>query len=263
MKKILLIAAFTVQVAFCQFGNAKRIQGNNVCVDDPTATGQAIVWDATAGCYKPGIPGTASGLNAYASDGLANADCPSGSCAIGTMYKVTGTANVKIVCNAAGVFVDLANCSMSGCTTYPIQWTNSALIAASTTADITLATLPPLAKVAGVTVWPRNQFSDGAGAMSAVTVSVGDGTTADLYASALAAGEAATISNAWFQDSVEHKSSTMASSSIVARLTATGRNFGDGAATYLTGGLTWVTLCLRGLPQPSSGFGGGFSGGFN
>lgn len=132
-------------------------------------------------------------------------------------------------------------------TKFTITSANAAFIAAAATADVTLFTLPARGKVLGVSVKHSAVFSDGAGAMSEVSVSVGDSSSATFYTSATNIGEATAVADTTFQDTSLRKSSTFAARAVVARFTATGRNFGDAAATFLTGGsvdiwIEWTTL---------------------
>jgi len=135
----------------------------------------------------------------------------------------------------------------TGCAVYVIDSTDAAFQAASTTADITLATLAQYGKIQGVTVKHSTTFSDGGGAMTDVSVSVGNAVAPyTQYAAASSIGEATPVADTTFYDTVGFKSLTMAAAggAVSAHFIATGRDFGDGAgSTYLTGGSLMVWVC--------------------
>ncbi len=134
------------------------------------------------------------------------------------------------------------------CAKYTTVYTNAAFITAGTAVSVTLATLPARAKIVGATIKHSAQFSDGAGAMSQVTASLGDGSTHTAYSAAQNIGEATAVADTTFTDTAQFKSTTHAASSVVARFTATGRDFGSGSATYLTGGSVDIWVCSVVLP---------------
>jgi len=133
------------------------------------------------------------------------------------------------------------------CIAYSIADTAAAFQAAATTANITLFTLAQLGKVTGVSIKHNPQFSDGAGAMTDVSVSLGDGAAAlTQYAAAASIGEVTPVADTTFYDTMGFSSTTMAAGGgvVVAHFIATGRNFGDGAGnTYLTGGSVMIRVC--------------------
>jgi hypothetical protein len=135
----------------------------------------------------------------------------------------------------------------TGCAPYTVASTNAAFQAASTTADIALFTLPQYGKVQGVTIKHSAQFTDGAGAMTDVSVSVGNAVAPyTQYAAASSIGEVTAVADTTFYDTVGFKSTTMAAAGgpVSAHFIATGRNFGDGAGnTFLTGGSVTVWVC--------------------
>lgn len=157
----------------------------------------------------------------------------------------TGT-NVSIIGNTnSGALMATVG---SGCTTYPITSTNAAFVAAATTATVALFTLPAGGKVVGVTTKHSVIFSDGAGAMTEVGVTVGDSSSATAYAASQNIGEATAVADGTFTDSAAlHKSTTMAAAgrAVNAYFTATGANFGTGSATSLTTGTVAITVCTR------------------
>ncbi len=140
------------------------------------------------------------------------------------------------------------DCTLGGhfpiCTTFTVSYTNAAFIVASGTATVTLTTLPAKALITGVDVKHSAQFSDGVGAMTQVTVSVGSaggGTT--FYTSATNIGEATAVADTTLQSTALFKRYTAASEDLLATFLSTGRDFGSGAATYLTGGSVDIGVC--------------------
>jgi len=133
------------------------------------------------------------------------------------------------------------------CATYTVASTNAAFQAASTTADISLFTLPQYGKIVGGTIKHSAQFSDGAGALTDVSVSVGNAVAPfTQYMAASSIGEVTPVADTTFYDTVSFKSLTMAAGggTVSSHFIATGRNFGDGAGnTYLTGGSVTVWAC--------------------
>lgn len=126
-----------------------------------------------------------------------------------------------------------------------ILYTNAAFVAATTTADVTLFTLGQYEKITSVTIKHSAQFSDGAGAMSQVSVSSGKSGTVDFYIAAVNIGEATAVADTTFTDVAVFKSGTMAAAgqAVLAHFIATGANFGTGAATSLTGGDVDIWTC--------------------
>lgn len=137
----------------------------------------------------------------------------------------------------------------AACRKDTVAYTNAAFIAAGTAVDVTLFTLAQYEKVTSVTVKHSAQLSDGAGAMSQVTVAVGKPGTVDFYISAVNVGEATAVADTTFSDAAVFKSGTMAAAgqAVLARFTATGANFGTGAATSLTGGSVDIWTCYAAI----------------
>ncbi len=133
------------------------------------------------------------------------------------------------------------------CAAYNITSANPAFQAASTTADIALFTLPQYGKIVGITIKHATVFGDGAGAMTDVSVSVGNGVIPfTSFASASSVGEATPVSDTAFYDTIGFKSLTMgaAGGAVSTHWISTGRNFGDGAGnTFLTGGALMCWVC--------------------
>jgi hypothetical protein len=132
------------------------------------------------------------------------------------------------------------------CALYTVASTNAAFIVAGTAADVALFTLPQFGKITGTTIKHSAQFSDGVGAMTDVSVSVGNGvSTYDQYAAASSIGEVTAVADTTFYDTVSFKSLTMAvaGGAVSAHFIATGRNFGNGGATFLTGGSVGLWIC--------------------
>jgi hypothetical protein len=138
--------------------------------------------------------------------------------------------------------------SVPACKAYVVPSTNAAFIAAATTADVTLFELPAQGKIAAVTVKHSAQFSDGGGAMTDVSVSVGDSSSTTAYTTAWSIGEVTAAGNTVFQDTTLFKSTTFVARDVLARFTAAGANFGNGAATSLTGGSVSIWACWVVLP---------------
>ena len=132
------------------------------------------------------------------------------------------------------------------CATYTVASTNAAFQVAGMAADVALFTLPQYGKVTGVTIKHSVVFGDGVGAMTDVSVSVGDGTGAfNQVAAASSIGEATPVADTTFYDTVGFKSLTMAAAggAVSAHFISTGRNFGNGGATFLTGGSVNIWAC--------------------
>jgi hypothetical protein len=132
------------------------------------------------------------------------------------------------------------------CAAYTIASTNPAFIVAGTAADVALFTLPQYGKIVGGTIKHSVVFGDGAGAMTDVSVSVGNGAgTFDQFMSTSSIGEVTPVADTIFYDSLEFKSLTMAvaGGAVSAHFISTGRNFGTGAATFLTGGSVTIWAC--------------------
>lgn len=169
--------------------------------------------------------------------------CNGSGCATNGAYYYCTATNTWTMASGGG------GGSTPSCATYTVPYTSSAFVAASTSTDALIFILPARGKITGVTIKHSAQFSDGAGAMTDVSVSLGDGTSHTAYSgSAQSIGEATPVSDTAFLDAVLFKSTTMAASSVVAHFTATGRNFGDGASTYLTGGSVDISVCWVVLP---------------
>ncbi len=132
------------------------------------------------------------------------------------------------------------------CGTYTVASTNAAFIVADTVADVALFTLPQYGKIIGGTIKHSVQFSDGGGAMTDVSVSAGNGVAPfNQFMTASSIGEATAVSDTTFYDTTSFKSLTMAvaGGAVSAHFIATGRDFGDGAATFLTGGSVTIWAC--------------------
>lgn len=160
----------------------------------------------------------------------------------------TGTLPAE---TASAYFIDRRSRTTNGpCTKTTIASTNAAFIVATTTADVTLFTIPQYGKVYGVTVKHSVQFTDGGGAMTDVSVSVGDGTTPwTQYTAALSIGEVTAVADTTFQDTAGWASTTMAGAggTVSAHFISTARDFGNGAATFLTGGSVSIWACWETL----------------
>jgi hypothetical protein len=151
---------------------------------------------------------------------------------------------------ATAFIIDHRTRAIAGsCSKTTIPYTNTAFQAASTTADITLLTMPQFGKIRGLTVKHSAQFTDGGGAMTDVSVSVGDGTTPfTQHTAAFSIGEVTAAADTTFQDTNAFQSTTMASggSTVSAHFIATNRDFGDGAgSTYLTAGSVDLYVCYE------------------
>lgn len=103
---------------------------------------------------------------------------------------------------------------------------------AATSIAIPLLTLPVRGNVDGITLQTVSTFA-GTG-ISALTVTIGDGSTSDFYTDQ-SYDLTAAPSSTNFQKYDAHKSPTLGSSVVYAHVTAN-TNFGTGTATVLTGG---------------------------
>jgi hypothetical protein len=118
------------------------------------------------------------------------------------------------------------------CRTFSVA--ESALTAASSTQDITLFQLPARGVVTGTTIKHSAAFSGGG--LTAMTVSVGDQSSAALYAPAFDVFQPA--SDTAFANSDGFKSSTFAARDVFARFTSAGANVVSAAT-----GAVDVTAC--------------------
>ncbi len=136
------------------------------------------------------------------------------------------------------------------CTKTTVASTNAAFIVASTTTDVALFTLPQYGKVTGITVKHSAQYSDAGGSITDISVSIGNAVAPyTQYTNILSIGEVTSVADTAFLDATGFKSTTMASAggAISAHFIATGANFGDGAATDLTGGSVDLWVCWETL----------------
>ncbi len=159
----------------------------------------------------------------------------------GTTYQVV----ITFVGTPTGYCV-LQGGGAVACGAYTIASTNAAFIVADTVADVALFTLPQYGKIVGGTIKHSVQFSDGGGAMTDVSVSTGNGVAPfNQFMTASSIGEATAVADTTFYDTASFKSLTMAAAggAVSAHFIATGRNFGDGAATFLTGGDVTIWAC--------------------
>lgn len=223
-------------------------------------------------CTIPGGGGgaTAAGAPAYREDFIA-----AGSVTMTGVEHGFGSANLQVSCydNAApanyfeptSVTIDQATfdvvatfagaptgyCVVQGggalaCATYTVDFNDAAFTAASAGVDVALFTLAQYGKVSGSTIKHSTEFGDGGGAMTDVTVSVGNAVAPyTQYAPAYSIGEANPVADDEFQDTTGFKSTTMAAAggSVSARFTSVGRDFGDGKGTFLTQGEVNIWVC--------------------
>lgn len=118
---------------------------------------------------------------------------------------------------------------------YRINFSNATLIGtAGTSAAVTVFTLPAGATVIASKLTLNTQFTS-SGAMSALTVSLGNATAATTFNAALNVWVAAT--NTTFNLNTAPRASTQAADAVLATFTATGANL-----TTLTAGAVTVTV---------------------
>ncbi len=239
------------------------IGGNITCADNAGAL--------RTDCTVTGSPTTvAAGAPAYREDFVA-----AGSVTMTNAEHGFNSANLQVACynNAAtpaqfepaSVTIDAATyevvatfagnpsgyCVVQGggavaCASYTVTSANAAFIVAGTAADVALFTLPQYGKIIGGTIKHSAQFTDGAGAMTDVSISVGNGVNPwTQYMAASSIGEVTAVSDTAFYDTSVFHSTTMtaAGGAVSAHFIATARNFGDGANTFLTGGSVTVWAC--------------------
>lgn len=168
--------------------------------------------------------------------------------ASGTIASSAALAAGKPVLGGGAGTAPYTTTAVPVCATYTVAYNNAAFIAGAAAVSVTLAALPARAKVTGVNIKHSAQYTDGAGAMSEVTVSLGDGSNHTAYSAAQGIGEATAVADTTFTDTAQFKSTTMASSNLIARFLSTGRDFGTGAATYLTAGSVAIAVCTVTLP---------------
>ena len=175
---------------------------------------------------------------------LQGSGVPAMNCAAGMQYfRTDAVAGQNLyLCTAANVWTNAASGSGAVWTKYTVDYTNAAFKAASPTAAVTLFQLPGNGSFEKMRRKHSVAFA-GAG-VTAVTCTVGDGTTADIYGPAFDVFQA--VSNTAQLWDAGAFSSTAAAHNIVLTCTAN-VNFGTGAATALTGGsldttIAWMTL---------------------
>jgi hypothetical protein len=234
------------------------------CADDPGNTGtKCTIPGGTAGAAnysKPfAVAGSLTITNAEHGFGHANllVNCYDNSAppqyfepALVTVDPATYQVDVTFVGTPTG------HCVVNGgsgpgagtptCATYTVASTDAAFIVAGVAADVALFTLPQFGKIVGSTIKHSVVFGDGVGAMTDVSVSVGDGVAPfTQYTSASSIGEATPVADTTFYDTIGFKSLTMAAAggAVSAHFISTGRNFGNGAATFLTGGTVNIWVC--------------------
>jgi hypothetical protein len=135
--------------------------------------------------------------------------------AVREMFFNTSTNTLK-VCNAPNSWIAISGGNPAGCAQYSIGHVQAQN--RSTAHDITLFTLPAMAKITGLTIKHSSAF--GGPGIESVTVSVGSFSDATAYARAFdvaqPAGDTAQL------DVSTHRSTTAAAHEVIARFSSTG-----------------------------------------
>lgn len=168
---------------------------------------------------------------------------PSGACKVtSTAVLINGPAGL-VACvpdspgSADGTYSAVSVGTTTGITTagYTVNFSNATLdAAATTTADVTLITLPAGATVVGVKAVLVTLFA--APSLSALTVSIGDAVSTTAYSSTLD-GFVTPSATTLIVGTAPYKTTTTASNAILARFTSTGANL-----SALTAGRVDITL---------------------
>jgi hypothetical protein len=158
-----------------------------------------------------------------------------------TASNALGTASVTGVTGTGAVVLVEA-------TTYTLTYTDADFIVASTVASKKLFTLTARQKLLGAIIDPQVAFAGTA--ISAATCSVGSATSGseEIYVPALGIMQIAATASEGGLFSGRDLASPDADLDVVATFTATGANFGNGAATVLTAGKVWITVYAVTLP---------------
>ena len=116
---------------------------------------------------------------------------------------------------------------------YKVDYTNAAFRAASASVSVPLMTLGQYQKLRQVTAKHSTAFSDGAGAMTDVSVAITDVGSSAKYLDVSSVGEATAPADTTFYDSTPGTSQTMAAAggAIAAVFASSGRNFGVAGAS--------------------------------
>lgn len=125
------------------------------------------------------------------------------------------------------------------CTKYTVAYNDSSLNVAGTSATKTLATIPAKAQITSLRLKHSAQFT--ASGLTALTITLGDGTTSNIYAPSFSIFQAASAT-ALYDDGGAF-ASTASSHSLVGTFTATAANLNT-----LTAGSVDVWACVRVLP---------------
>jgi hypothetical protein len=176
---------------------------------------------------------------------LQGAGVPAVNCTTGMQYfRTDAVAGQNLyLCTAANVWTSVASGSGAVWTEYTVDYTNAAFKVASTTATVTLFQLP--ANGAFEKVRRKHSVAFAGAGITAVTCTIGDGTTADIYGPAFDVFQAVSdTAQLWDAGAF---SSTAAAHNVVLTFTAN-VNFGTGAATVLTGGSLDAHIATTVLP---------------
>jgi hypothetical protein len=140
---------------------------------------------------------------------------------------------------AGDVELSGALANLPRCRTFTVS--HSDLVAAATTEDITLFELPARGVMTGVTLKHGTAFSGGA--LTGMTVRVGDSSDPAAYSDADGLDVFQAASNTAFEDYDVFKSTTFAARNVVARFTSAGGN-----TNAATSGQLKVTACFAMRP---------------
>ena len=239
-------------------GGAALTTHNKVVTVDPTTDGAiAEIPNQTANYAFMGPVNGAAAAPAFRA--LVSADIPNNAADTSGKATTSGTADALStyltearepahdgdVANLAGDLTLTVASYIPKCKTVTVNGGNAAFTAASLTATVALETLPAKAIVTGMDIKHSVIYSDGAGAMTEVGVTVGSPAGGATFFSANQnIGEATAVADTTLLSTSLFKRATAASEALNAYFTATGRNFGDGAgATFLATGSVDIGYC--------------------
>lgn len=222
------------------------IGGNNQSLIADASNASGARWgqvDLTAG-VTGALPIASGGTSATSKNAAFDALSPANS--IGDIITRSNTTGSRLPVGANGQVLTANNANSVGlswgnvsqvASNYTVSFNNNAFITIGNNVQITLFTLGPFQKITGVTVKPGNLFLNANNSITDVTVSLGVGGNANLYTAAYSIGNNGATGNGNFQDTALWKSSNMGgNTAVLATFLAANNNFGNGVATFLTGG---------------------------
>jgi hypothetical protein len=218
-------------VVSCRSGDGQPTAGSAA---GSTATGNATLSGTNYNIISFTIPTGASFCNAYrtvggATQGKINAANLTASPFSDTGLVASGAAPAT---NLTGIVNANAGGSLGGWTKYSVPYTDDAFKVASTTATKVLFVMPANGVIEGLRI--KTSVAVAGTSITAVSCSLGDGSTADAYAPNYDVFAAVGNTNQFLDGGVA--STTAAAQNITLTCTSEATNFGNGTVTALTAG---------------------------